>query len=171
MTHNQNKTTRPIITIPPTAMNKIFDFIGLVGIVIMFVVIIQSFSALPNTIPVHFNIAGEPDGWGSKYTFWVFPILGLIMYIILTIVNKFPHTYNYVWPINEQNAAQQYRLATQLMSFLKIEIITLFTYLEWQGIRIGLGIASGLGIVFAPAFLLILLGTISLYFWQAYQAR
>jgi hypothetical protein len=171
MTHNPNQNPRPIITIPPTSMNKIFDFISVVGLVIMFVVILQSFSALPNRIPVHFNIAGEPDGWGSKYTFWVFPILGLIMYITLTIVSKFPHTYNYVWPITEQNAPQQYLLATQLMNHLKVEIITLFTFLEWQGIRVGLGIASGLGVVFAPAFLFILLGTISLYFWQAYQAR
>lgn len=169
--HNQNKTTRPVITIPRTPMNTVFDVLAIAGIVVMFIVIIQSFSALPDRVPVHFNIAGKADGWGSKYTFWIFPILGLIMYIVLTVVSRFPHTYNYLWPITEQNAAQQYRLATDLMSRLKVIVIGLYTYLECLGIRVALGATSGLGVAFLPTFLLLLLGTIGLYFWQAYQAR
>lgn len=184
MLHNLNKKNRPVLKISPTPMNRVFDILAIAGLVIMFIVVLKYFSALPDRVPVDFNIfgkvhrvrlniniAGKGDGWVSKYTFCYFPILGLIIYILLTALSRFPQTYNYPWPITEKNAAQQYRLAIDLMSRLKVIAIGLYTFLTIQGIRVALGTASGLGVAFSPIFSLILLGTICLYFWQAYQAR
>lgn len=36
-----------------------------------FFLIQTSLPNLPSRIPVHFNLAGQPDGWGSPNTFWI----------------------------------------------------------------------------------------------------
>jgi uncharacterized membrane protein len=36
-----------------------------------FFMIQTSLPHLPSRIPVHFNLAGQPDGWGSPHTLWV----------------------------------------------------------------------------------------------------
>ena len=35
------------------------------------ILIETSLPHLPSRIPVHFNLAGQPDGWGSPHTLWV----------------------------------------------------------------------------------------------------
>ena len=36
-----------------------------------FFLIETSFPHLPSRVPVHFNLAGQPNGWGSPHTLWV----------------------------------------------------------------------------------------------------
>ena len=51
-----------------------------------FFLIQTSLPDLPSRIPVHFNLAGQPDGWGSPHTLWV--LLGfqvLVSALMLTI--------------------------------------------------------------------------------------
>jgi hypothetical protein len=54
---------------------------------------------------------------------------------------------------------------------LKAEIILLFAYLQQQTIQVALGKAEGLGIAFLPIFLILIFGTVGIYFVKAYQAR
>ena len=41
-----------------------------------------------DTIPVHYNAAGEIDRWGSKYEFLLFPILTLVMGLFMGLVAR-----------------------------------------------------------------------------------
>lgn len=44
-------------------------------------------NSLPETIPTHFNAAGEPDGWGSKNTLiYVSAFLGLGIYLLMSVI-------------------------------------------------------------------------------------
>ena len=118
---------------------------------------------LPERIPTHFNIAGEPDGYGSKSTLWILPVTAVIMYIGMTILELFPHIYNYPVEITPENAVRQYRIATRLIRILKTIIAILFSFLSYQTIKTALGITGGLGKVFLPVSLLITFGVIIIY--------
>ena len=39
--------------------------------------LIGIYPELPERIPIHFNAAGEVDGWGKKGMIWTLPLIGL----------------------------------------------------------------------------------------------
>lgn len=75
---------------------------------------------LPQTIPVHFDFDGKPDGYGNKKLFWVLPGLALILYAGLRVADMYPETGNYLVEVTDENREFQYGLAsafTQAMTF------------------------------------------------------
>jgi len=94
-----------------------------------------------------------------------------VLYTGLTVLSRYPHIYNYAWPITLQNAATQYRLARQMVIVLKTEIVWIFAYLDWQTIQTALGRAQGLGQAFLPIFLFIIFGSLGFYLYKGFQAR
>jgi len=58
-------------------------------IVIPYIYLACVFSSLPETIPTHFNIDGDPDGWSSKVSLWFLPAsLPLAFYLLLLYLPK-----------------------------------------------------------------------------------
>lgn len=43
---------------------------------------------LPNTVPVHFGISGEPDRYGSKWIYILFPVIGFLTYFMVPLLAK-----------------------------------------------------------------------------------
>jgi uncharacterized membrane protein len=162
---------RPVLQIPKSTLEIGLETAAALGMLTMLYVTIKSWPLLPETIPHHFGVSGKPDAWGGKWILWFFPGISLVLYIGLTILSRYPHIYNYPWPITEKNAAAQYHLARTMIVALKAEIILLFAYLQQQTIQVALGKAGGLGVAFLPIFLILIFGTIGFYFVKAYQAR
>ena len=53
--------------------------LGVIGFLVMMVVFAQDYGAAPNTVPTHFGPSGEPDAWGPKSTFVIFPVNGIVL--------------------------------------------------------------------------------------------
>jgi hypothetical protein len=163
--------SRPVLQIPKSSLEIGLETAAALGMLTMLYVTIKSWPLLPETIPHHFGVSGKPDAWGGKWILWLFPGISLVLYIGLTILSRYPHIYNYPWPITEKNAAAQYHLACTMIVALKAEIILLFAYLQQQTIQVALGKAGGLGVAFLPIFLILIFGTIGFYFVKAHQTR
>jgi uncharacterized membrane protein len=162
---------RPAIDIPHTSQEVALEAIAIGGIFLVTVMVVLFWSSLPALIPSHFGVSGTVDAWGDKRTILIFPGVGLVLYVLLTVVRRYPHNFNYAWPITEQNVQEQYQLACSLLTWLKMEIMLLFAYLEWMTIQTALQQTAGLGFFFLPLVLVIIFGTIGVYFYQAYLAR
>lgn len=139
---------RPKLDLPPSRFEQLLEFLSGLGLLAFGLTMLQFWFSLPEKIPTHFGATGEPDGWGSKSMLVVLFILIVVLYIGLTILRRYPHKYNYLWPITAQNAAAHYRLARQLVGFLKCTIVWMFAYIAWQTIQTALGHATGLSLVF-----------------------
>jgi hypothetical protein len=63
------------------------------------------------------------------------PLIGVIIYVGLTLLSKVPHVYNYPTPITAQNARGQYQNARLLINSLKTVIVILFGFIEWSVIQ------------------------------------
>ena len=50
------------------------------------VVVQSSYWRLPERIPCHFNLRGEVDAWSGRATIWLLPVLGFVLYGIMTAV-------------------------------------------------------------------------------------
>ena len=87
---------------------------------------------LPGSIPQHYEMNGQPDAFGSKWMIWLLPLVGLIMYSGLTILNRYPNAFNYPVRITDENALRQYAFATKLVRSLKAFVASLFCYLNYS---------------------------------------
>lgn len=166
-----NKARQPKLDIARTQTETVLEFLS--GGILLFLIFLlfQNWNAIPDSIPTHFGISGKADTWGSKYIILFLPSITLLIYVGLTILGRYPHVYNYPWQITDENAIRQYILARTFLCWLKFELVVLFTCIEWITIQVALGNSSGLGIEFLPFCMIIVFGTIGIYFWLAYKAR
>ena len=49
-----------------------------------------TWDAIPEEIPDHFDLAGQPDGWGGRGTIWINLGMGLGFYVLLLVTSFFP---------------------------------------------------------------------------------
>ena len=144
---------RPKIQLELTTTDKIFEILGWTSILAIWVLTITNYTNLPDTISIHYNGVGQADGFGDKGNILALPITATILFIGLTILNKFPHVFNYPTNISADNALRQYTNATRLIRYLKFIIVVIFGLIAFQTIRNVNGQASGLGVWFLPLIL------------------
>lgn len=162
---------RPVLDLPRNAFENALEFLGAMGLLFMFAMVAQYWSNLPERIPSHFGISGLPDAWSGKGTLLILPVLSVVLYGGLTVLSRYPHIYNYAWPITPKNAAAQYRFARQMIIVLKTELVWIFAYINWQTMQTALGRAQGLGPAFLPIFLLMVFGSVGFYLYKGFQTR
>ena len=80
---------RPKIKIPFQTVDVVFELASIAVLILMWIHLSLEFSALPETVPSHFNAAGEPNNFSHKGFLWFLPILATGMYIGLFFLNRF----------------------------------------------------------------------------------
>lgn len=166
-----SKKKRPKIKVPFSSFELWLEIVSWAGLVFMVLVLIEFWPSLPDTIPSHFNAWGRPDGYSGKGSLIFLPAAGLLLYLMLATLRFFPHIYNFPWPITEQNAEVQYRLAIDLLAWLKAEIVWLFAYINWGSVQVALTHSKGLGAGFLIIVLVGIFGTLGIYLFLANKAR
>jgi uncharacterized membrane protein len=144
---------RPKIKIELTVVDKVFELVGWLLIVTIWSLIFKNYPNLPDRIPIHYNGAGHADGFGGKATIITLPLISTILFIGLTVLNKFPHVFNYPTNITQDSALRQYTNATRLVRYLKLAIVFIFGLIVFKTIQNANGEADGLGIWFLPLIL------------------
>ncbi|HMO40382.1 MAG TPA: DUF1648 domain-containing protein [Saprospiraceae bacterium] len=143
-------TERPKIKLELSTADKIFEIIGWLLIISLWGLTITNYANLPDTIPIHYNGSGQADGFGRKATILTLPLIATVLFIGLTILNKFPHIFNYPTNITKDNALRQYTNATRMIRYLKLNIVVIFGLIAFKTIQNANGEAGGLGIWFLP---------------------
>ena len=155
---------RPVIRPELLPVDWLMEGIAIVSFLSFMGFILYSWPHLPETLPTHFDAAGNPDAWGSKVSILFMPAVGIFIYILLTLINLIPHKFNYLHAITPANAMAQYRMATRLIRYLKIILVLLFFYISYSTVKVAGGGASGLGLWFLPVFLGMLFIPLMIYF-------
>jgi uncharacterized membrane protein len=161
----------PKLKVKRTRIDWVIEFTSFVFMIILIALPLVYSKQLPDKIPTHFNISGVPDGFGSKFSLWLLPLMGFVMYIGFTILESFPNIYNYPVKITAENMMQQYQIATRLMRILKTVILMIFSYLTYKTIDTALGKTIGLGKAFLPVSLLLTFGVIVFFLANMYNSR
>ena len=95
-------------------------------------------------IPIHYNLAGEIDGWGGRYFLWIIPLIALVFYIGLSVFEKYYKRSNYPYKVTEENANHLYRQRVRLSRHLKVFSLLIFAYLNNSSYAIAVGKGAGL---------------------------
>lgn len=153
----------PVLSVKKTRLERLHDILSIVILAYSIVYLIMRWTGIPETIPIHFDARGNADGWGGRSFLFFLPLLSIFLYIGLSLLRKIPHKFNYPGPVTEQNAARLYKAAILLLSWIKLELMLLFGYLQWSIIQNALGHSSGLGIWLLPVTLIVTIGTVFLF--------
>lgn len=100
--------------------------------------------SLPDTIPVHWNAAGEIDGYGSKYTSLFLAAIPLLMYGLFELIPRI------------DPRKQNYQKHQKAYFIVRIFITLLFIAIVWVSnaaamglpVNVGLVIPVGIGLLF-----------------------
>ena len=144
------------VSINLTKIDYIFEIVGVIGIMCLFAFPIYFLNDLPNQIPKHYNILGEVDALGDHRLIWLLPIIGLVLYIGLTFLSKYPFIFNYPTKVTNENAEKLYTLATRIIRLIKVVVILLFTFLNFKTIEIAINRPTNIEKFHLPIFLTIL---------------
>ncbi len=145
--------SRPKLKIKLTRADIIFEIVSAVLLMGMIVFVALYYKYLPENIPSHFDFSGNVDSYGGKSMILLFPILGTLLYLLLTIANFFPHTFNYLKEITEENALVQYTISTKMIRYLKFALTAILAVLTYMIYMNATNQMAGLGLWIIPVFL------------------
>jgi uncharacterized membrane protein len=114
-----------------------------------------NWSNIPDKIPGHYNAMGEIDRMGSKGELLVIPIINWIMYIGLTVIARFPQTWNTGVTVTEENKERVYRVLKNMLITVKLIVVAIFSFLSINSAQ-----SKALPVWFLPVFLLLMFGSI-----------
>jgi uncharacterized membrane protein len=140
---------KPKIELKLTTTDKVIEITGWFIILGIWILILYNYYKIPERIPIHYNIFGKADNFGGKANILILPIISTILFIGLTILNKFPHIFNYLETITKENAPSQYTNATRTIRILKLVIAIIFGLIVFQTLH-NTNTDNGLGIWFLP---------------------
>ncbi len=107
-----------------------------------FILNVLTYLVLPGKIPVHFNIAGKPDRWGSKGEYIALSLAALfvifILYIIIPEID--PKRRNL-------QGSRGYHIIFRIVLLLAV-LISVIPYVYFRGISISKSIAVLMGLFF-----------------------
>jgi hypothetical protein len=162
---------RPRLQIPWTRVEVFCELAAAAVILGMLIYFWTAWSTLPARIPVHFNFSGQADRWGDRGSLLGMFAVMAALYTGLSVLQRFPHIYNYPFGLTSQNARRQYLAARQLLTFIKFEIVCVFSFIGWRMLQVARSESPYLGAWFIPVLALCLFATLAWYFVAASRAK
>ncbi len=162
---------RKSVVVPVTKVDKLLDNISKAIVAIIIFLIAGFWFRLPGTIPTHFNVFGEADGYGSKYMLVVQLVLVFGIYAAFSYQIKRPDSYSYIVTITPNNALPQFTLLTKFLRILKIEVLFVFLYLTVSQIFSSAMQKAGVGLWFIPTVLLVIFGSLGVYGYKSSKLK
>ena len=153
------------------AADKWLEGLAWTTLVILWFWTIWNYTNLPETIPTHFSAGGEPDAYGSKSTIFTLPIIASLLFLLLSVIARFPHKFNYSVKITPKNAAAQYANAARMMRVMKFSITLISLLIAIQTVRTATGKAEGLGWWFVLVVLGSIVGPLIYFLNRSYRIK
>lgn len=123
---------RPILNLPYTTTETAVQITTAVLLLAAWGLAWHYHQTLPETIPIHFNFAGEADGYGEKGHIFALPAIATIVAIVLALLSKIPHQFNYLVTITKANAEKQYRGGRMLLFVICLILAGLSLWSVWK---------------------------------------
>lgn len=141
--------------------NHLDAFKNILSILILaslFCYLLLNWANFPEQIPAHYNAAGVIDRWGSKGELLTLPVVALALYLLITVIERFPQIWNTGVTVTEENKSQVYAALKSMIATTKLITVTLLCYLCVME-----STATPLSSWFLPLFLILVFGPIIFY--------
>lgn len=123
---------RPKHKLPMTVMDRVAELISAVVLLTATTFFLIGYSAISDSIPMQYDFSGNVSRMGSKSELLLLLGVLIVIYAGLTVLQRYPHVYNYLVEITEENAERQYSLAVRMIRWLKLMMVSLFSMILVQ---------------------------------------
>lgn len=141
---------RPKIKVPFESVDYVLELLCISTLLIIWGYVFVEYATLPEIIPTHFNAAGIADDFGSKSTIFIIPAAATGLYILLFVLNLYPHTHNYSVNITLENALKNYRLSTRFLRTVNVLLCLMFGYITYNIVSSATSSEKGISSYFLP---------------------
>ncbi len=152
-------------------LDRFPEVLSLALLFLLFLLPLLAYNRLPGQVPQHFDLEGNVTSYGPRYLLWMLPALGLVLYLMFTLLARNPARFRHAVRITPENAAYQYTLAFRTIRWMKTTVLLLFLMIN-QGM---LSVAAGKsfpGILSQGAsFALLILLPVGIYYFLAVRHR
>ena len=147
------------------------EVISIITLLTLFISTYYMWPSVPEKIPNHFSFYGVPNSWGLKGALPTMVYVSVFIFLLFTVLSRFPRAINFPVKVNEENSKSHLQLRFSLILWIKAELVLATTYIGMQGMRIALGQSQGLGEYFGPIMLIVLIITGAIYIYRAAQLK
>jgi len=165
------KADRPRLNLPFSKVEWVLQIMTLTVIFATVGVVYYYWVTLPEQITIHFNIFGAPDRQGPKSTLIFLCAISIVNWLMMTVLARFPHTFNYLKPITEKNAASQYLLARKFILVMNLEVTGLMFFAIWSCIQVSIDAAQSIDLSSLISLLVALLVSVAIYMFRANRTQ
>ena len=123
---------RPVIKLQQPKWQNSLNVFSYTLFIIASIVSMISLFFLPAEVPIHFNLAGEVDNYGSKFFLLLLPIITIVTILPLEVVERKPHLHNYMATLTEENVKDYYALSITTVNLLKNGVLVIFALLQFE---------------------------------------
>lgn len=136
--------------------------LGLLGILFWFTYsALNGPERLPDRIPTHFDISGQPNAWGSPGFLWFLPMVALGVFVLLTVLGSIRfRRYNLPVRVTEANLPFIQDQTILMVAWIKCELLCLFVYVQWSILQSARDGAFRLSPLLIPVFLVVVFSTV-----------
>ena len=125
---------------------------------------------LPATIPIHWNVRGEVDGYGSSFQLLLFPIIVLVINGFLFFLQHVNVKFNYPVKITPQNEDAQKQNVLLLLASLRCSIGLLFISIVVTTIYNTYNPSTNIGLLVVVELLLVFI-PVMYFLYRAFKLR
>ena len=150
-------------------MKTLRELIAAAGLVFSAAVVADFYSRLPERIDTHFNGEGVANGFGARSTLWLLVGIALLLYSTLSVINFVPRIVNLKRPLAPDQDKALLAESMAMVGWIKAEVCWMFAYLCLAMVRNGMGLQVGIGSLFLPVTLVVVLGTCAVYLMRIFR--
>jgi len=121
----------PLVKTQITKAGYILETTSALALIATWIISVVAYNLLPDNVPIHYGMNGKADNWGSKINIFVIPFISMVLIFGISILNKFPHKFNYPVKVTDENAQKLYFKGTQAMRIIKVSVSFLFLLIEF----------------------------------------
>lgn len=165
------RTKRPRIKIERNGTDLLLELTALILTLTPIIYLLFSWGSLPETVPTHIDSAGAVDSWGVKSELLILPAVMLADFMMLSVLQRFPHLFNYIVKITEENAETQYRLAVSMVGWMNLIISGGMALLFFSIVEIAMEGTEQVLFWVMPVFMGSLFGSLGYFLWQSWKNR
>jgi len=110
-------------------------------LVFIWVYTMITYGKLPETVPIHFDLDGKADGFGSKNTNWFLAGISSAIFILMMYLSQNPNAPGLNIP---ENLKKDPAISEFVVSILCVLTMFLFANINYESIQVSLGKVEGL---------------------------
>lgn len=148
-------------------MRKTLEVVGLGMLAVLYWITYTAMSGperLPDRIPTHFDLSGQPNAWGPLAVLWLLPMVGTGIYLLITVLASIRfRRYNLPVRVTENNLPFIQNRTSEMITWIKVQMLCLFSYIQWAIIQAARSREFRLSPALLPVSLVVILGTMGWY--------